>query len=105
VDIIGEDGKCLKIHYKMLNEVQETVITTDDSVSRTLYRITDSSRKGKLIVSVRAVDTLDFVTATVSNIPWETLTKTRDSIMDSCPTVSTVYYDITPKPPSSIEFE
>ncbi|MCJ7770359.1 hypothetical protein MUP37_02155 [Candidatus Bathyarchaeota archaeon] len=53
----------------------------------------------------RAVDTLDFVTAAVSDIPWKTLQETGSTIMDSCPDVTSVYYDVTPKPPSSIEFE
>ena len=105
VDTTRNDGKCLQLSSKMFDEVQKTVIGIDDSVSRVLYKISDLSRKGKWIVSVRAVDTLDFVTATVSIIPWKTLQEIGRSIMDSCPHVTGVYYDLTPKPPSSIEFE
>jgi GMP synthase (glutamine-hydrolysing) len=105
VDATRTDGKCLQLSSKTFDEVQKTVIGIDDSVSRVLYRISDLSRKGKWIISVRAVDTLDFVTATVSIIPWKTLQETGSVIMDSCPDVTSVYYDLTPKPPSSIEFE
>ncbi len=105
VDATRTDGKCLQISSKTFDEVQKTIIGIDDSVSRVLYRISDLSRKGKWITSVRAVDTLDFVTATVSIIPWKTLRETGSAIMDSCPDITSVYYDLTPKPPSSIEFE
>jgi GMP synthase (glutamine-hydrolysing) len=105
VDATKTDGKCLKLPSKAFDKVQKTVIGIDDSVSRLLYRISDLSRNGKWIISVRAVDTLDFVTAAVSDIPWKTLQETGSAIMDSCPDVTSVYYDVTPKPPSSIEFE
>ena len=105
VDATKTDGKCLKLSSETFDNVQRTVIGIDDSVSRVLYRISDLSRNGKWIVGVRGVDTLDFVTASVSNIPWKTLQETGSAIMDSCPDVTSVYYDVTPKPPSSIEFE
>jgi len=105
VDILDKDGKCVQQSYEALDEVQKDIIGADDSISRVLYRITDVSENGNWIVSIRAVDTLDFVTATVSAIPWKTLTETGKMIMNTCPTVSAVYYDLTPKPPSSIEFE
>jgi GMP synthase (glutamine-hydrolysing) len=105
VEATKTDGKCLRLPNKVLDKVQKTVIGLDDSVSRVLYRISDLSRNGKWIISVRAVDTLDFVTAAVSDIPWKTLQETGSTIMDSCSDVTSVYYDVTPKPPSSIEFE
>ena len=105
VDATKTDGKCLKLPSKAFDNVQKTVIGIDDSISRVLYRISDLWRNGKWIISVRAVDTLDFVTAAVSDIPWKTLQETGSTIMDSCPDVTSVYYDVTPKPPSSIEFE
>ena len=67
--------------------------------------LTDDERGGNWVIAVRAVETRDFVTAKISNLPWKTLRSIEEKIMDACPEVSSVYYDITPKPPSSIEFE
>jgi GMP synthase (glutamine-hydrolysing) len=45
------------------------------------------------------------LTAEVSDIPWTTLSETAELILANCPNVSNVYYDITPKPPATIEME
>lgn len=105
VDVTKTDAKCVELSNKILDKVQKTVIGIDDSISRVLYRVSDLSRNGKWVISVRAVDTLDFVTAAVSTIPWKTLQEIGNVIMNSCSDVTSVYYDLTPKPPSSIEFE
>ena len=77
----------------------------DEGVSRVLYKLTDPKQKGKWVIAVRAVDTLDFVTASVSNIQWHILREVSELVLNSCNHISAVYYDITPKPPASIEFE
>ncbi|HDD70195.1 MAG TPA: glutamine-hydrolyzing GMP synthase subunit GuaA, partial [Candidatus Bathyarchaeota archaeon] len=51
------------------------------------------------------VQTRDFLTARVSEIPWNTLSVIAEEIVSKCPNVSTVYYDVTPKPPATIEME
>jgi len=57
------------------------------------------------VIAVRAVETRDFLTARVADIPWSTLKETADRILEECPNVSTVYYDVTPKPPATVEME
>ena len=104
-DVKNGDGKCVELPMKTFNEIQRKIIEVDDEVTRVLYRITDAKRNGRWIIAIRAVETHDFITATISNVPWKILKETSRLIMDSCPTVSTVYFDVTPKPPSSIEFE
>jgi len=54
---------------------------------------------------MRAIKTRDYLTAEVAEIPWETLEATTERILTECPDVSAVYYDVTPKPPATIEFE
>jgi GMP synthase (glutamine-hydrolysing) len=54
---------------------------------------------------LRAIQTLDFLTAQVSEIPWTTLTETAEKILEASPNVSSVYYDVTPKPPATVEME
>jgi len=61
-------------------------------------------RKFGEIVVVRAVDSKDAMTATVTRMPWERLEKIRNRILEDIPSVVKVLYDITPKPPSTIEY-
>lgn len=56
------------------------------------------------IIAIRAVDSKDALTAAPSKIPWTTLYKVRDKILAEVPSVVKVVYDITPKPPSTIEY-
>ncbi len=56
------------------------------------------------IIAIRAVDSKDALTASPSKIPWPTLFKVRDKILKEVPSVVKVVYDITPKPPSTIEY-
>jgi GMP synthase (glutamine-hydrolysing) len=57
------------------------------------------------VVGLRAVQTKDFLTAEVSEIPWTTLCAIAGEIIKKCELVSTIYYDVTPKPPATIEME
>lgn len=105
VEIRDKNQKCIKQSSEIFNSIQERTISLDDECSRVLYRVTDVDRVGKWIVSIRSVETLDFITASITDIPWRILRETSRQILSSNREVSSVYYDITPKPPSSIEFE
>ncbi len=56
-------------------------------------------------VALRAVNTVDFMTAEVAEIPWEVLQKVSGRIVNEVRHVNRVLYDITSKPPGTIEFE
>jgi GMP synthase (glutamine-hydrolysing) len=56
-------------------------------------------------VSMRAVKTRDFLTAEAVRLPWATLRAVAEKVLSSCPGVSSVYYDVTPKPPATVEYE
>lgn len=105
VDARNKSGICAALPSKTLSNIQERVTLMDKDVSRVLYQLMDEERKGKWVVAVRAIETSDFVTAKASDIPWKTLREIGEQVMGSCGDVATVYYDITPKPPASIEFE
>lgn len=62
-------------------------------------------RKYGHIVIVRIVDSTDAMTAVPSELPWPLLGRMRDRILRELPSVTRVLYDVTPKPPSTIEFE
>lgn len=57
------------------------------------------------IIAVRAVQSRDGMTAEAVELPWGVLRKIESRITGEIPTVSRVLYDITPKPPATIEFE
>ena len=56
-------------------------------------------------IALRAVNTTDFMTAEASEIPWEVLQKVVSRIINEVRGVNRVLYDITSKPPGTIELE
>ncbi len=56
-------------------------------------------------VALRSVQTSDFMTAEWVRIPYEVLEKVSSRIVNEVTGVNRVLYDITAKPPSTIEFE
>ncbi len=56
-------------------------------------------------IALRAVSTVDFMTADAVEIPYEVLKKVTNRIVNEVNHVNRVFYDITSKPPGTIEFE
>ena len=56
-------------------------------------------------IALRAVQTQDFMTATWTRIDWELLDKISSRIIGEVKHVNRVLYDITSKPPATVEFE
>jgi GMP synthase (glutamine-hydrolysing) len=56
-------------------------------------------------VALRAVKTLDFMTAEAAEIPFEVLQTVMTRIINEVRGVNRVFYDLTSKPPGTIEFE
>lgn len=56
-------------------------------------------------IALRAVNTIDFMTAEATQIPYEVLNKVMSRIINEVRGVNRVMYDITSKPPGTIEFE
>jgi GMP synthase (glutamine-hydrolysing) len=99
------NGKVHQTDIQKIVSIQTKIITENPTVARVLYAVRDSAEKKLYVIGVRAVQTKDFLTAEVSGIPWTTLNKVAEKIIEECPNVSTVYYDVTPKPPATIEME
>lgn len=56
-------------------------------------------------VAIRAVRTVDFMTAEAAEIPFEVLQTVMSRIINEVKGVNRVFYDLTSKPPGTIEFE
>lgn len=56
-------------------------------------------------IALRAVNTIDFMTAEAAEIPWDVLGTVASRIVNEVPHVNRVLYDCTGKPPATIEFE
>ncbi|MCR5583851.1 MAG: glutamine-hydrolyzing GMP synthase [Lachnospiraceae bacterium] len=56
-------------------------------------------------VALRAVNTIDFMTAEAAEIPFEVLQKVMSRIINEVRGVNRVFYDLTSKPPGTIELE
>lgn len=56
-------------------------------------------------IALRAVNTTDFMTATFSRLDWELLDRISSRIVGEVKHINRVLYDITSKPPATIELE
>ena len=63
------------------------------------------ARTYSYMIALRSVDTIDFMTADWSKIPVEILEKVSSRIVNEVRGVNRVVYDITQKPPATIEYE
>lgn len=62
-------------------------------------------RKYDWVVSLRAVETIDFMTAHWAHLPYELLGKVSNRIINEINGISRVVYDVSGKPPATIEWE
>jgi GMP synthase (glutamine-hydrolysing) len=64
----------------------------------------DGKRKFGDIMIVRSVESMDAMTAEATQVPWEVLQKVAGRIVTEIPEVVRVAYELTPKPPATIEY-
>jgi len=109
-DVVGLNvrtmsGEIHQVPIHNLVSLQSKMNAEKPSITRVFYAIKELSEKKPYVVGVRSVETRDFLTAKVSDLPWTLLEKVAEEIIAICANVSAVYYDVTPKPPATIEME
>lgn len=67
--------------------------------------VRDNARSFEYMVIIRAVNTIDAMTASIEQVEWPLLLKITDRILKEVKNVNRVCYDMSPKPIATIEFE
>ncbi|PWA07042.1 hypothetical protein DCC39_16905 [Pueribacillus theae] len=105
LEIVRESDAILREEIKEANLDREiwqyfTVLTNIRSVG-----MTDSARTYDYTVGIRAIHSTDGMTADWARIPYDVLEKISKRIVTEVPHVNRIVYDITTKPPATIEWE
>lgn len=67
--------------------------------------VTGDGRRYDHVIALRAVETIDFMTARWAHLPYDFLDRCSRRIINEIPGISRVVYDISGKPPATIEWE
>lgn len=67
--------------------------------------VKNNARSFEYMVIIRAINTIDAMSATIERVDWDILQKITDRILAEVDNVNRVCFDMSPKPPATIEFE
>ncbi len=112
-------GEVTRERLEVLRQCDEIML--EEIVANSLYRSTDQAfavllpvrsvgvmgdgRTYDSVVAIRAVETQDFMTADWARIPYDVLASISNRIINEVRGVNRVVYDISSKPPATIEWE
>lgn len=93
------------IDHEKLTELQTGMISSNDNLARVIFEIASRPKRNPFIGIIRAISTRDYMTADVTRVPLNSLTQIGQAVLRKCKSLQAIYYDITTKPPGTIEFE
>jgi len=112
-------GEVTKAHTDLLREADAIFI--DELRAADLYHrvsqafavflpvksvgVVGDARRYEHVIALRAVETIDFMTARWAHLPYEFIEKVSNRIVNEIAGVSRVVYDVSSKPPATIEWE
>ena len=112
-------GEVTEPQLKILRDADEILL--EEIVSNQLYRKTSQvfavllpvrsvgvmgdGRTHDQVVAIRAVETQDFMTADWARLPYDVLARISTRIINEVKGINRVTYDISSKPPATIEWE
>jgi GMP synthase (glutamine-hydrolysing) len=67
--------------------------------------VVGDGRRYAWVIALRAVETVDFMTARFAHLPYDLIETVSNRIMNEIAEVSRVTYDVSSKPPATIEWE
>ena len=105
IDLRPETREAFGWLHDKLNVLQSSIVESFKDITRVAMLVKDRRGAGQYSILIRAVSTRDYMTASVTPISWKTLKDTAEDVLKSSERIGRVYYDITPKPPATIEFE
>ena len=105
IDLRPETREAFGWLHDKLNVLQSSIVESFKDITRVAMLVKDRRGEGQYSILIRAVSTRDYMTASVTPISWKTLKDTAEDVLKSSERIGRVYYDITPKPPATIEFE
>ncbi len=100
-DLEGEAGGILAKSRNICREFT----AVNPEYTRLLLKVGELPKRKPYAAVIRAIRTDDFMTADAFQVPLRKLKAISSKILRNCKGTSSVYYDLTPKPPATIEFE
>jgi len=97
-DILIEEIKAAGL-YRQISQALAVLLPIDT------VGVMGDERSYENVIAIRAVETDDFMTADFSRIPYEVLAMMANRIINEVRGVNRVVYDISSKPPATIEWE
>ncbi|MFH1401768.1 MAG: ExsB family transcriptional regulator, partial [Parcubacteria group bacterium] len=99
VEIIRKITSIVEEELKNIGAFQYFPILVSDNVPN------DNRTKIGYAVVVRCINSIDAVIAQPTRVDWEVMLKVRDKIYDEVPMIFRVAWDISSKPPASVEWQ
>jgi GMP synthase (glutamine-hydrolysing) len=100
VEIVRKATQIVEAEVKPLKPFQAFAVLLSDMGTG----VEEGRRKFGNIIIIRSVESKDAMKAMPTEIPWEILMKISRRIVREIPSVTRVAYELTPKPPATIEY-